>query len=149
MSRCDLRDGRGRGRRAQHNSTLQIGAHRLVTVPGLNRPLFRSVGIDPHAPDTPRALFRDLPRDADVKFLWAHQDRVLEEYETRTGVTDLALELPTGTGKTLIGLLIADWRRRHKHERALYVCPTRQLAHQVGGQAARYGISAKVCLKPD
>jgi hypothetical protein len=94
-------------------------------------------------------LFRDLPRDADVKFLWAHQDRVLEEYETRTGVTDLALELPTGTGKTLIGLLIAEWRRRHKHERALYVCPTRQLAHQVGAQAARYGINAKVCLQPD
>ncbi|SKT79382.1 DEAD/DEAH box helicase [Mycobacteroides abscessus subsp. massiliense] len=62
---------------------------------------------------------------------------------------DLALELPTGTGKTLIGLLIAEWRRRHKRERALYVCPTRQLAHQVGAQAARYGINAKVCLKPN
>ena len=73
----------------------------------------------------------------------------MEAYESRTGVQDLALELPTGTGKTLIGLLIAEWRRRRKHERALYVCPTRQLAHQVGAQAARYGINAKVCLAPD
>lgn len=118
-------------------------------MPESNRPAFRSVSRDTHSPDTPRALFRDLPRDPDVKFLWAHQDRVLEAYEGRTGVQDLALELPTGTGKTLIGLLIAEWRRRHKSERALYVCPTRQLAHQVGAQAIRYGINAKVCLAPD
>lgn len=121
----------------------------LAVVSISRRPAFRSVKLDSHSPDTPRALFRDLPRDPDVKFLWAHQDRVLEAYEGLTRAQDLALELPTGTGKTLIGLLIAEWRRRHKHERALYVCPTRQLAHQVGAQAARYGISAKVCLTPD
>ena len=112
------------------------------------RPGFRSVKLDSQSPSTPRALFRDLPRESDVKFLWAHQDRVLEAYEALTSVQDLALELPTGTGKTLIGLLIAEWRRRHNRERALYVCPTRQLAHQVGAQATRYGINAKVCLKP-
>ena len=54
-----------------------------------------------------------------------------------------------GTGKTLIGLLIAEWRRQRRGERALYLCPTRQLAYQVGAQAARYGINAQVCLTPE
>jgi Rad3-related DNA helicase len=37
---------------------------------------------------------------------------MLEGYEGQIDAADLALELPTGTGKTLIGLLIAEWRRR-------------------------------------
>jgi hypothetical protein len=90
-----------------------------------------------------------LPRDPEVPFLWGHQDRILERYENEVDTADLALELPTGTGKTLIGLLIAEWRRRSRQERVLYLCPTRQLVHQVGAQAARYGIEAKVCLRPE
>jgi superfamily II DNA or RNA helicase len=107
----------------------------LTAVSSPKRRSFRPVEVDKHASSTPRALFRDLPRQAGVPFLWAHQDRVLEAYEQVPSEQDLALELPTGTGKTLIGLLIAEWRRRYKRERALYVCPTRQLAHQVGAQA--------------
>lgn len=93
-------------------------------------------------------MFRDLSRDADVRFLWGHQDRILERYEEHVGTADVALELPTGTGKTLIGLLIAEWRRQARDERVLYMCPTRQLAHQVGALAQRYGIDAQVCLRP-
>lgn len=74
----------------------------------------------------------------------------MERYETDTvNSPDVALELPTGTGKTLIGLLIAEWRRRKQGERVLYLCPTRQLAHQVGVQARRYGIDLEVCLRPN
>jgi hypothetical protein len=75
---------------------------------------------------------------------------VLEGYEEKhTESADIALELPTGTGKSLIGLLIGEWRRRAREERVLYLCPTRQLAHQVGLQAAKYGIAASACLQPD
>ena len=100
------------------------------------------------AADNPRELFRDLPRDPDVPFLWGHQDRILERYEAHVDTSEIALELPTGTGKTLIGLLIAEWRRRERGERALYLCPTRQLAHQVAVLAGRYGIDAEVSLRP-
>ena len=48
---------------------------------------------------------------------------------------DLALELPTGTGKTLPGLLIADWVRRVRSARVAYACPTVQLARQVSETA--------------
>jgi len=34
-------------------------------------------------------------------------------------LTDVALQLPTGSGKTLVGLLIAEWRRRKYGERVV------------------------------
>jgi hypothetical protein len=55
---------------------------------------------------------------------------------------DVALELPTGSGKTLVGLLLADWRRRHFKHRSVYACPTNQLAHQVWEAARAQGIPA-------
>lgn len=44
--------------------------------------------------------------------LWSEQADVLRIYaETHVDDHDVALELPTGSGKTLVGLLIAEWRR--------------------------------------
>ena len=58
-----------------------------------------------------------------------------------TQYPDIALQLPTGSGKTLVGLLMAEWRRRRYGERVVYLCPTRQLVNQVAQQAsAKYGI---------
>jgi superfamily II DNA or RNA helicase len=37
--------------------------------------------------------------------------------------SDVALQLPTGSGKTLVGLLLAEWRRRKNHERTEYGRP--------------------------
>jgi hypothetical protein len=116
---------------------------------GPSRATFRRTRRQASAPATPRSLFRDLPRDESVPFLWGHQDRILERYEEHADEADIALELPTGTGKTLIGLLIAEWRRRARSERILYLCPTRQLVYQVGALAARYGITTETCLRPD
>jgi Rad3-related DNA helicase len=45
--------------------------------------------------------------------------------------------------------VLAEYRRRKNEERVLYLCPTRQLAHQVGRLAEDYGISATVSLPPD
>jgi CRISPR/Cas system-associated endonuclease/helicase Cas3 len=41
--------------------------------------------------------------------LRASQARVLTGYAAHTGTPDLAIELPTGYGKTLIALLIGDY----------------------------------------
>jgi RAD3-like DEAD/DEAH box helicase len=50
--------------------------------------------------------------------------------------------LPTGSGKTLVGLLVGEWRRRRCRQKAAYFCPTVQLANQVVSQAREYGIRA-------
>jgi len=74
---------------------------------------------------------------------------VLEAYNREhLDATDVAIELPTGTGKTLIGLLIAEYRRRRFEERVVYLCPTRQLVHQVVERSRQCGIGATALLPP-
>jgi len=90
----------------------------------------------------PETLFRDL-RDRTVEGLLAQQADMLRKYMEHIDKRDIALELPTGSGKTLVGLLIAEWRRRTKTERCVLLCPTKQLVHQVVEQAIeKYGINA-------
>lgn len=90
----------------------------------------------------PESLFRDL-RDRTVEGLLAQQADMLRKYMDHVDNRDIALELPTGSGKTLVGLLIAEWRRRTKRERCVLLCPTKQLVHQVVEQAKeKYGINA-------
>jgi superfamily II DNA or RNA helicase len=35
---------------------------------------------------------------------------------------DVALQLPTGSGKTLVGLLIGEWLRRKNREPVVFLC---------------------------
>ncbi len=92
-------------------------------------------------PEDPEALFRDL-RKRTVPGLLSHQADILRSYiAVHKKHTDVAIQLPTGSGKTLVGLLIAEWRRRKYGERVVYLCPTRQLVNQVSDQArSKYGI---------
>lgn len=93
-----------------------------------------------HSSPDPETLFRDL-RSRTVEGLLAQQADTLRSYMTHEGESDLALELPTGSGKTLVGLLIAEWQRRNYGRRCVFLCPTRQLVHQVAEQALeKYGI---------
>ena len=99
-------------------------------------------------PSDPESLFRGLSgRSSQVQHLWAHQADVLRSWHSEHLEThDIALELPAGTGKTLIGLLIGDFVRQTKEERVAYLCPNRQLAHQVGKLAKEYCIDARVLV---
>ncbi|UWD79347.1 DEAD/DEAH box helicase [Curtobacterium flaccumfaciens] len=92
--------------------------------------------------DTPEKLFPLLPRTGNNSTsLWSQQTDLLREYAVkRSTARDLAIELPTGTGKTLAGLLIADWRRRERKGRAVFACPTIQLVRQVVAAAQKEGI---------
>lgn len=99
-------------------------------------------------PADPETLFRSLGgRSPHIQHLWAHQADVLRGWHSNhLDTPDLALELPTGTGKTLIGLLIGDFVRQTRQERVAYLCPNRQLAHQVGTLASEYSIDARVLV---
>lgn len=95
-------------------------------------------------PESPDRLFRDLPRRKHAS-LYDHQGQILRTYvSTGLKAPDVALQLPTGSGKTLVGLLLAEWRRRKFQERVVYLCPTRQLVNQVAEEAAaKYGLSVE------
>jgi DEAD/DEAH box helicase/Helicase C-terminal domain len=93
-------------------------------------------------PDSPDKLLLDLPRRK-IPDVLPHQREVMRTYAaTAADHPDVALQLPTGSGKTLVGLLIAEWRRRKNQERIVYLCPTRQLVNQVVEQAEeKYGLT--------
>lgn len=100
--------------------------------------------------DTPEEMYLSstLPRTSkSVPGLWLHQGDVIRAYaEDHASTPDLALELPTGTGKTLPGLLIGEWVRRKGEGPVLYATPTTQLAEQVAKTAKREGVPAALLI---
>ena len=94
--------------------------------------------------ESPERLFEELRgTSAGVPSLWSHQADVLRTYhENFLETPDVALELPTGSGKTLPALLVAEWRRTALNQRVAYACPTVQLSNQVHEAAKREGISS-------
>lgn len=60
-----------------------------------------------------------------------------DEYQEKK---DVILKLPTGEGKTLIGLLILQSKINQKKGSALFICPNKYLAEQVKTQADEFGI---------
>lgn len=103
---------------------------------------FTKIAPKTAAPASPDMLFRELPRRK-VPDVLPHQQAMMRRYaEEAENISDVALQLPTGSGKTLVGLLIAEWRRRKHREKIVYLCPTRQLVHQVVTQAEqKYGLA--------
>src|SRR5699024_8720694 len=93
-------------------------------------------------PKSPENLFGLLPKtQTRAPVLWAHQaDQLRTYFQDYSDKPDVALELPTGSGKTLVGLLIAEWRRRGLGHRTVYACPTQQLAEQVHAAAKKQGL---------
>lgn len=91
--------------------------------------------------ESPEGMYNDI-RPRKIKGLISHQADVLRDYQREAlDEPDVALQLPTGSGKTLVGLVLAEWRRRRFEERVVYVCPTRQLVNQVAQKAnEEYGI---------
>jgi superfamily II DNA or RNA helicase len=85
---------------------------------------------------SPEELFYKLSgRTKSHGYLRGPQQDVLREYvEKHAADSDVAFELPTGTGKTAVGILIAEWRRVAGNKVA-YLSLTNQLAAQVLSEA--------------
>lgn len=115
---------------------------------GRPRPRFKRRTEQVAGAADPEALFGELPRTpSGVGALWSHQADQLRTYASDHRETpDVALELPTGSGKTLVGLLISEWRRRTLAQRVVYACPTKQLARQVLQKANGQGIPAVLLI---
>lgn len=110
---------------------------------GDNKLAFKTGTFAQSVADNPAAHFKTLTK-RQYPDVMPHQKEILETYGAKhQSSIDLALQLPTGSGKTLVGLLIADWRRMKFGNRAVYLCPTKQLVSQTVQQARdRYGIAA-------
>jgi hypothetical protein len=117
-----------------------------TTSNGRKAPVFPSAVKKTAGAKDPESLFGDLPRSrtAKVGALWSHQADQLRIYsEQHQKSADVALELPTGSGKTVVGLLAAEWRRQELGHRVVYACPTVQLARQVVAVGNEQGFSVR------
>lgn len=93
--------------------------------------------------ESPQDMYRDYKQKS-IKGLLDYQSEILSKYTIKAleDETDFSLELPTGSGKTLVGLLICEYRRRKYKERTVFVCLNNQLVDQVIDEArTKYQIS--------
>ena len=103
---------------------------------------FKSAPPTEIVPANPEEILLTLPRRT-IPGVLLHQGEIMRSYAAQAvDAADVALQLPTGSGKTLVGLMIAEWRRRKSKERVVYLCPTKQLVNQVVEQAkTQYGLT--------
>ncbi|HET9867985.1 MAG TPA: DEAD/DEAH box helicase [Nitrospira sp.] len=89
----------------------------------------------------PVEIFRSLPR-ADTKYDYLRdvQGEVLKAWHARRAERDTVVKMNTGSGKTLVGLLMLQSLLNEGIGPALYLCPTRQLVDQVHDNAVEVGI---------
>lgn len=92
---------------------------------------FKPVAKKARVADNPADFFQDI-RPRKIAALYDQQAQLLRDYAKKAlKAPDVAIQGATGSGKTLVGLVLAEWRRRNFQERPVYLCPTKQLVHQV------------------
>ena len=91
----------------------------------------------------PIGIFQTLPKPEHVNDLWDTQAAALRAWHQRRQERDLVIKLNTGSGKTLVGLLIGESVRRELQQPFVYLAPTRQLVSQVVEKATEFGIPAE------
>ena len=88
----------------------------------------------------PRQLFQTLRRDQQHEYLRDVQGDVLDEWFERRPERDLVIKMNTGSGKTLVGLVLLWSRLKEGKGPGLYLCPNTHLVSQAQREADRVGI---------
>lgn len=73
-------------------------------------------------------------------YLRENQTEFLKKWETQRATRDVVGIMETGSGKTLVGLLMLYSKAQELKEPVVYLCPDKQLVDQVYKQASLYGI---------
>lgn len=79
------------------------------------------------------------------EYLRGHQLKILEKLDEKmrnSANKDYAISLPTGTGKTVVGLLLLYYLMRKEKLTALYLCPNIFLCNQVLKDATELNVPA-------
>ncbi len=95
------------------------------------------------APLNPAEIFQSLARTG-TKFDYLRdvQGDVLKAWHARRNDRDVVVKMNTGSGKTLVGLLMLQSLLNEQLGPALYICPNNQLVEQVYQHAREVGLPA-------
>jgi replicative superfamily II helicase len=89
----------------------------------------------------PIKIFENLDKESTIGDLRSSQKNVLSSwYKDYKDEKDIIVKLPTGQGKTLIGLLLLQSILNERKEPAIYLCPNKYLVTQTITQAKTFGI---------
>ena len=83
----------------------------------------------------PRQLFQTLRRKPKFEYLRDVQGDVLDAWYQRRNEHDLVFKMNTGSGKTLVGLMLLWSSLKEGKGPALYLCPDNYLVSQVRREA--------------
>ena len=92
-------------------------------------------------PVDPLQIFEKLTLRGSIENIWDPQADALRRWNEKRDKSDVAIEMNTGGGKTLVGLLIAQSLVNEKKGRVLYVCSNNQLIEQTHERAKEIGLS--------
>ena len=92
-------------------------------------------------PIDPLEIFNKLTLRGSIENVWEPQAKALREWYEKRSNSDVAIEMNTGGGKTLVGLLIAQSLVNETKGRVLYVCSNNQLVEQTFRRAKEIGLS--------
>lgn len=101
----------------------------------------RLLGSQPETrPPNPEDIFQGLVRESSLPYLRNVQSKVLAEWFERRNSPNLVVKMNTGSGKTLVGLLMLQSGLNEGLGPSVYLCPTNQLVKQVVDQSRAAGI---------
>lgn len=106
---------------------------------------FSDINLTPQkkaAPTDPKQVFNSLTLRGSINNIWEPQDKAVGEWSNKREQSDVAIEMATGGGKTLVGLLVGQASVNELRKPGLYVCPTIQLAEQTRKLALETGLEA-------
>lgn len=90
----------------------------------------------------PRRIFNALPKkNARYNYARDVQAEVWEQWEVRRSDSDLVVKMNTGSGKTLVGLMMLKSGLNEKVGPSAYVAPNKHLASQVRAEAEGLGLA--------
>ena len=95
----------------------------------------------------PQEIFKGLTLRGTVENLWEPQAEALRDWHKQRASSDAIVEMNTGGGKTLVGLLIGQSLANETQGKILLVCATNQLVEQTAHRAHECGIRVATYMK--
>jgi hypothetical protein len=95
----------------------------------------------PQKPIDPLEIWNGLDRAVGKEYLRPIQEQVLSQWFGQRTRPDTIIKMNTGTGKTLVGLMMLQSSLNEGLGPALYLCPDKYLVKQVLDQAKQFGVN--------
>ena len=92
-------------------------------------------------PVDPMEIWGRIHLRGSIKNIWGPQEQALKEWHLERETQDLVVEMNTGGGKTLVGLIAAQSLLNELRTPVVYVCPNNQLIQQTAARCVEIGFS--------